>query len=279
MSNQIENKSFDIPLEDDLYLRGNVHAPKERSNKPVIIICHGFKGFKDWSFFPHVADELANEGFYAVRFNFSCNGVNESDFDELEKFAVNTYSRELEDLAVLFDHMKEERLPFAEEFDLERIGMIGHSRGGAISILFAAEHPEIKTVVTWNGVSEVDFLSNELKDQIRSNGVGYIPNKRTNQDMPIKAELLDDIGQNRERFNIIASLQSMQTPVHIVQGDQDSEWLVEGAEKMKDAASQHSLAVITEADHTFNSVHPFEDASPELRKALTETTSFFKQNF
>ena len=36
---------------------------------------HGFKGFKDWGFFPHLADRLARAGLVAVSFNFSGSGV------------------------------------------------------------------------------------------------------------------------------------------------------------------------------------------------------------
>ncbi|MFZ4452505.1 alpha/beta hydrolase family protein [Salibacterium aidingense] len=273
----IEQQPFTVELGNDLFLRGNVHAPKEQTERPVVIICHGFKGHKDWNFFPYAADELAANGFYAIRFNFSCNGVNEEDFDELEKFAGNTYTRELKDLDALFEQMKARALPFSEHFEMDHIGMVGHSRGGASSIIFASEHPEIKAVVTWNGVAEVDFLGEDLKNEIRENGVGYIENKRTKQDMPIKSNLLEDIEHNKERFDIVATLKQMNTPVHIVQGGADGQWLREGAEKMNDTAAQHSLAIIEGGTHTFNAAHPLQDVPSQLRGALIETTAFFQQ--
>ena len=275
----VRNESFVIPLGNQLFLRGNVHAPKRQEVQPVIIICHGFKGYKDWNFFPYLADQLAEQGFYAIRFNFSCNGVSgaKDAFDELDKFAVNTYSREQTDLAVLLQHMKERSLPFANEFDLDNIGIIGHSRGGGNSILFASEHPEIKAVVTWNGVSDVDFWDDALKKEIRENGIGYIINARTKQKMPMKADVFDDIEKNKDRFDILSKLATMSSPVLIVQGDADLTQLVEGAYKMKETAPHHMLAIIPGADHTFNAVHPLNEITTQLQQAITETVSFLKQ--
>ncbi|WP_185819686.1 alpha/beta hydrolase family protein [Salibacterium salarium] len=271
----IYSESFSISLGDDLFFRGEVHAPKDRANKPVILVCHGFKGHKDWNFFPRTADELASNGYYAIRFNFSCNGVKDVDFDELDKFAVNTYSRELDDLAVLMEYMKEQKLPFSEQFDLERVGMIGHSRGGATSVIFAAENPEVKGIACWNGVSDVDFLNEDLKEDICKNGTGYIANKRTNQDMPLKSNILEDIKNNKDRFNILTTLKTMDAPVLIVQGDADSEWLRKGAEKMNQAAPHHSLVIIEGGTHTFNASHPLNEVPIQLNQAQDETINFF----
>lgn len=280
MTFKTKSESFEIQLADNHVLRGNVHGPDQRAEElPVIIICHGFKGFKDWSFFPYMAEQLASHGFFAIRFNFSHNGVGEAGttFDELDKFAVNTYSREQADLVTLLNHMVSRKLPFSDQFDLKKIGMIGHSRGGANSIIFAAEHPEIRAVVTWNGVSHVDFFTDELKQEIRENGVGYIINARTKEKMPLKNNVFEDIEQNKERFDVLDLLKRMTTPVHIIQGDADSQWLVNGAKKMKESASIHSLAIVSGGDHTFNAVHPLEEPPVQLEEALQESIQFLQE--
>lgn len=275
-------EAFTIQLEEGLILRGNVHGPEQSTEElPVVIICHGFKGFKDWNFFPYLAEQLASHGYYAIRFNFSHNGVGKGKyhFDELDKFAVNTYSREQADLAALFHDIVQRKLPFADKFDLKRIGLIGHSRGGANSIIFAAEHPEIRAVVTWNGVHDVDFFSDELKKEIEEHGVGYVINARTKEKMPLKKHVFEDMKQNKDRFHVLNHLQRMSTPVHIIQGDADSEWLVQGAKKMSEAAPIHSLAIISDGDHTFSASHPLSEPPEPLQAALKETIQFFKQRF
>ncbi|SDH19988.1 Pimeloyl-ACP methyl ester carboxylesterase [Alteribacillus persepolensis] len=276
----IENRAFTIEVpENKALLRGNVHAPKEQNEAPVVIICHGFKGFKDWNFFPYLADCLAEAGIYAIRFNFSHNGVNETDFDELEKFAVNTYTKEQADLDALWQHIQKRKLPFSEHFQTEHTGVLGHSRGGANAIVFAAEHPaHVRAAVTWNGVPDVDFFSEALKRQVREEGIAYMENKRTKQNMPLKRDVLDDIEQNKQRYALLSHLEKLKAPVYVIQGDADGEWLVNGAKKMEQTAPIHSLFSIKGGGHTFNASHPLEEVPSQLEEAIQETTKFFTQH-
>ena len=39
--------------------------------KPIIIFCHGYKGFKDWGAWNLMANALADEGFFFIKFNFT----------------------------------------------------------------------------------------------------------------------------------------------------------------------------------------------------------------
>ena len=39
--------------------------------KPVLIFCHGYKGFKDWGAWNLMATAFANAGFFFVKFNFT----------------------------------------------------------------------------------------------------------------------------------------------------------------------------------------------------------------
>ena len=58
--------------------------------------------------FPHVANELA-ENVDVIALNFSNNGVGEDlfEFTELEKFARDTYSKDLEDIEIVIAHFRE----------------------------------------------------------------------------------------------------------------------------------------------------------------------------
>ncbi len=52
---------------------------------------------------------------------------------------------------------------FDRAIDPNRLGLIGHSRGGGNSLLYAFEDTAIRSVVTWNGISDVDFFPPDLK--------------------------------------------------------------------------------------------------------------------
>ena len=66
---------FVLPLGGNLFLRGDVFLPEGDSILPVVVCCHGFKGFKDWGCWPSVAIKIAEAGFAVITFNFSRNGV------------------------------------------------------------------------------------------------------------------------------------------------------------------------------------------------------------
>src|SRR6266511_5284140 len=80
--------------------RVDVRLPEGRGTCPVVIVCHGFKGFKDFAFFPYTSQKLCERGLAVVTVNFSGNGIGDDpvNFTELEKFAQNTISQELDDL-------------------------------------------------------------------------------------------------------------------------------------------------------------------------------------
>ncbi|MGA8943704.1 MAG: alpha/beta fold hydrolase [Thermoactinomyces sp.] len=271
--------SFELGKENRI-IRGDVYL-SEIDKSPVILICHGFKGFKNWGFFPLLAEKLAEAGFVAISFNFSMNGIGDDlqNFTELDKFSRNTFSREQEDISFLVQQIRQGTLPIAEAIDHERIGIMGHSRGGGNSLIYALDHPEdIKAVAIWNSIHRTDFFAPELISEIKKKGIGYITNARTGQLLPISREVLEDIEQNRERFDILNRVSDLKQPLLIVQGGEDIPGLMEGARKIDHLAPRSLLHIIPSANHTMKAVHPFKEMTPELEEAIRETSSFFQRH-
>jgi pimeloyl-ACP methyl ester carboxylesterase len=262
---------------EQLFIRGDVRVVADgHAAKPVLVICHGFKSFKDWGFFPYIAGQFAKQGFYVVAFNFSCNGVNRSDFDELERFAVNTFTREQQDVGLIMKALTDRTLPLMNHADAESIHLLGHSKGGGTSILFAADHPSIKSVVTWNGIGYTDLFDDQFKQQLAENGIAYVTNARTKQEMPIKPIFYEDLLQNKDRYHIVQRLAEMNTPVLHVQGDKDGQRLLKGLETMRAAAPNNPVTMIEGGTHTFGAVHPFKGTTPQLEQALQASVQFLK---
>ncbi|MCS7458989.1 alpha/beta hydrolase [Paenibacillus doosanensis] len=267
---------------EPLFIRGDVRliqrgGLQEASALPVLLISHGFKGFKDWGFFPYIAGRFAENGYYTVTYNFSCNGVGQTDFDELDKFALNTFSREQEDLSLVLNALLERGLPRAELADPSRIALLGHSWGGAGGIVFAAEHPQVKALVTWNGSAYADLFPAEFQAQVEKDGVAYVANARTKQEMPIRIEYFDDLKASGERYDIVRRLAELNIPVLQVQGDQDSPRLQAGFEALRAGAPRHKTAVVAGGNHTFGAVHPFQGATPHLEEALQVSLRFLDE--
>ncbi|UYZ14502.1 alpha/beta hydrolase [Brevibacillus sp. WF146] len=269
-------ESFRIAAGEDLTIRGDFHAKSASPDQPLVIFCHGFKGFKDWGSFPYVAEQLAERGIAVVRFNFSCNGVGESltEFDELEKFGRNTYAREVDDLTILTRWLLEDGGVFSARFDKEKLFVLGHSKGGADAILFGAGNPLVQGIITWNGVADVNLFDEKLRRQIAEQGVGYIANARTGQQMPITQAVIDDVDRNRDKYDLLAKVASMPQPLCIIQGREDYVRLVKGAERLHEAARESALHWIEAGDHTFNTRHPFAGTSPQLEEAIERTAAF-----
>ncbi|NOX65541.1 MAG: prolyl oligopeptidase family serine peptidase [Chlorobi bacterium] len=248
------------------------------SNNSCIIITHGFKGFKDWGFFPYTAEYLSNLGYYVITFNFSHNGIgsNKLEFTELEKFAENTFSLEIEELTEI---VKAYRENFFGEVNNPKIGLLGHSRGGAIALLTALNLDRITAVVTWSSVSNLDRYSERQKIEWRKKGYFAVMNSRTKQEMRLNVSLLNDLEANKDdKLNITKAAANLGIPLLIAHGKEDL------AVKFKEAEElyEHSDKSITElfpienTGHTFGCVHPFAGTNEKFDKLLIKTGQFFK---
>lgn len=250
--------------------------------KPAVIFVHGFKGFKDWGHFDLLAKSFAQQGFVFLKFNFSHNGTtpeNPLEFGDLDAFGNNNYIIELNDLEKVIDWALTDP-SIAQEVDKEAVYLLGHSRGGGISILKAAEDPRVKKLVTWASVS--DFLNRNKKltiDTWHEKGVVYTFNARTKQQMPLYLQFYESLLAHKERLNIAKAAKGLNIPFLIVHGTQDEAVDLKDAEELHRACKHSELLVVGGAGHTFGVKHPFEELSfPEHAQfAIERSIAFFKE--
>lgn len=253
---------------------------------PVLIFAHGFKGFKDWGGFPFLCTILANSGFNVLSFNFSHNGVNAKqplEFTRLDLFAENTHTIELEDLNAVIKYIPNIAVKY--NIDINRIGLIGHSRGGGLSIIAAYENPEIKALASLAAVSDFMRYTDYQIKKWKEKGYLEIPNTRTNQMMRLNLTLLEDIEKNSSRLNILNAAKSLQIPFLIIHGKEDLAVNSADAEKIFSAANSKSvscakpiLKIIENTGHTFGTVHPFNRSNKYFDEVIRILTEFFKNN-
>lgn len=255
----------------------DVHLPREaRAPLPVIIFCHGFKGFKDWGSFNCMAAWFAARGFCFVKFNFSHNGTTPEapeEFTDLESFAANTFSREMDDVGAVIDFVLEQ--PFA---DAGRICLMGHSRGGAIAILKAAEDKRVDRLVTWAAVNDFDKSWNHaLVDKWKKTGRIEVVNSRTAQLMPLNYSLYADYRAHLDRLYVPSAVVRLAVPFLIVHGRDDQTVCVRRAYEMNDWNKDCTKLYIVEgADHVFGARHPWLDGKlpDHTLEALHATHNF-----
>ncbi len=256
--------------------------PNQRA-LPLVIFCHGYKGFKDWGSWTLVAEALANENIFFVKFNFSHNGTSLSqpnEFSDLEAFSNNTYSKELEDLNDVINHFKNGACK--NNLDLKNICLIGHSRGGGIVLLNASQRKDISKIITWASVSDYKKRFNEGSETFnkwRTLGVKYIENKRTGQLLPHKFNFYEDFIKNEKYLDIQNAIKSLNQPVLLIHGDNDDAVNMEESQLLNKLNFSSQLKIIEDANHVFNAKHPWDNSNlPDaLNIVVKYTTEFIKQ--
>lgn len=251
------------------------HNPSEK--KPLIILVHGFKGFKDWGFFPYTTEYLFKKGFNLLKFNFSHNGVGQSltEFDELDKFEKNTISLELEELNEIVNASVE---GYFNNIKPTSIGLLGHSRGAAVSTLIASNNANINSLCTWASICKFDRYTERQKNEWKEKGVIEVLNTRTNQIMRMSLDLLIDIEQNKDdKLNIEKAVKRLNIPFLIIHGEQDLTVPVKEAEQLYEWSNKNltKLEKIEATGHTFDIVHPFNGSNKKFDKILNLTANFF----
>lgn len=248
--------------------------------KPVVIFAHGFKGFKDWGHFNKMMEHFIHQEFSFVKFNFSHNGGTVEqpiDFPDLEAFGNNNYTKELSDLKTVVDWIESTDIT---EFDTNQIYLIGHSRGGGISIMAASEDTRIKKLVTWAAVSDlINRFSQQELDYWKKEGVIYVENSRTNQQMPMYYQIAEDTLNNRERFNIQIAANKLSVPHLIIHGTDDKTVPVEEAETINTWNEAAEAYIIEGANHSFGAVHPHknEKLPTDVQLVLAKTIQFLQK--
>ncbi len=251
--------------------------------QPLVIFCHGFKGFKDFGCWDLVAKQFVGSELAFVKFNFSHNGTTPDDplnFGDLEAFGQNNFSIELDDLGAVIDFMAGNNVAAGTpDFRSQPVYLIGHSRGGGTVLLKPREDQRVSAVATWASISEFGrYWPKEEMHEWRQAGVKYIMNGRTKQQMPLYWQLYENFEANRGRLDIPAAVKSLKTPLLIVHGDNDMVVKLTSAEALAEWHPAAELCVISEGDHTFGSKHPWpEKVLPaSLKEATEQTIRFFR---
>ena len=269
------NGSKGRPIVMDIIFKETEYA------KPIVIFCHGFKGFKNWGHYDLLAAEFARHDFVFLKFNFSYNGTtleNPADFADLEAFGNNNFSIELDDLGLVIDFIEKNAEIYSG--DKNKIFLIGHSRGGGIAILKTGEDKRIKKLSTWASVKDAaDFFIHQDLEKWKSDGFIYTLNSRTQQNMPLNYQIYENYIANKDRLNIAKASVNIDVPWLIVHGTNDEAVQFSSAEKLHQLNKNSVLLKMEQGNHTFGGKHPWkEDNLPDDAKiVIDETILFFKK--
>jgi pimeloyl-ACP methyl ester carboxylesterase len=260
-------------------VRGEVRRQTGGGSRRIVVICHGFKGFKDWGFFPYVARALAKRGLTAVTFNFSGSGIGEepTEFTEVDKFEDNSFSLEIEDLTQVLNLALGRGLPALEDRYETGPALLGHSRGGLDALVVAARSTAVERVVSWAGIGS---LKRRFDDETRSTWrrLGYLEvlNSRTGQVFKVSQRALEDLERHEREYDPLSVVPALRVPLLLVHGAEDTTIPLQEARELAGHADPElaRLVEIAGGGHTFGAVHPFTETTPALEAALKVTEDF-----
>jgi pimeloyl-ACP methyl ester carboxylesterase len=276
-------RSFQIG-DTEATIRGDIRWKADSGTQakfPLLVICHGFKAFKDWGPFPAIGRFFAEHGFVSIVFNFSHNGIGDEPrkFSEREKFSVNTISRELEDVDVILNAV--ERNKFSDvPIDRSKIGMIGHSRGGGVALIKAKEDERIKAVSGWSTISHFDRYTEEQKQRWREKGYVELPSMNALSVFRMTTAFIDDLDNNAERLDIIKAVGQLHKPFLIIQGTADIPVPRKEAELLYNASDKSltEIVFLEGAGHMYGARHPYKKESQNMTRVLELTSTWFHKN-
>lgn len=280
---------MEITKKNNLSIEGKHNKPilidlyfvDDKKPKPVVIFCHGYKGFKDWGAWERMGEIFAEHGYFFCKFNFSHNGTtpeNPTEFLNIEAFGDNNYIKELDDLQSVIDWMLLPDFQYLQQLDPANINLIGHSRGGGITTIKASEEKRINKLITFAAVSDFAsrFPEGKKLEAWEKKGVQYITNTRTGQQLPHHYQFYKNFRENRERLNIKKAAKKLEIPHLIAHGSNDTSVSIGDAGQLFEWSPAPKLLLVENADHVFGTSHPWnkEELPKEFRHIINKTIEF-----
>ncbi len=270
----IREDAFTLHRPGGLTIRGETFAEAEKPERTVVV-CHGFKGFAHWGFFPHLARAIASAGMRAITFDFSGSGIGDDreSFVDPDAFERNTFTRELADLDAVVEEARR------REWITKSYGLLGHSRGGGVAILHAAGTEDVQALTTWAAISYVTRWTESDVVTWRERGYVEIVNARTGQVMTLGTSLLDDVeAHGNSTLDIAGAASRIRVPWLILHGKEDETVPRAEADRLHELSRGSSTLRILSANHGFGAKHPFSDVPESLDSAVRVTLEFFEQH-
>lgn len=224
-------------------LWGILSLPKGKRKAPALIMCHGFNKTKSERKFVKLARILAQNGIAAFRFDFSGQGDSEG---ALENLSINC---EVEDLKSAY-----ETLSHRKTINKEKIGLLGHSLGALITVLFQAQYREAKTLILLSPALRQRellkkwYLPKELKLGEKQ---GYLDTSKGR----IGIQYLNE-ARERDWLEVVSQID---TPTLIIHGNKDDDVPIKyGKGVFKRLSGPRKMAIVKGADHHFENWNAFK---------------------
>ena len=213
-------------------LAGVLHRP-DATPRGSVVLAHCFTCSKDLHISTRLARSLAAAGYVVLRFDFT--GIGESEGD----FADKTVTNNVRDLVA------------AAAALIQRgdgpCAMVGHSLGGAATLLAAQRTKTVRSVVVVGAPASprhVERLITDERSEIRRHGTAMVA--IGGRAFPISTAFLDDLATH-DQAGQVATLDRPLLVVHAV--DDDVVEIAEGERIFAAAAQPKGFMPLVGSDH------------------------------
>lgn len=275
----MRSTAFELEGSGGRPIRGDVRLPEEQSDapRPVVVLVHGFKGFRRWGFWPAISETLTSAGMAVVGFDMSHNGVGEGglEFDEQDLFEANTWAREEHDLDTVLGALRAGALPSPDACDPARLGLLGHSRGGGLVVVRAAADDGVRATLALAPTNRLFRFDEETRRRAVENGFVPIVNQRTGQVLRVGAAALAEIDERPDLRDIAAHHASrLERPLLVCHGEADPAVPCKEGRSLAEAAGGR-FELFPGADHVLGCRHPWGGSNPDFDRFLGLAADFF----
>lgn len=240
-----------------------LHRPLQSSRVPAIVICPGFAGNKCGKFrlFVTLAKELAKSGIAVLRFDYRGAGDSEGEFQDI------TLEGKISDTLLCLNFLADD-----PQVDPSRIGLLGRSLGGVISILAAAQFEKVKSLALWAPVFRSDPWR-KLWELYQSTSGLDLNAQEVLRHLPAGIPNLEFLSQFF-KLDIEKELKSLvNVPLLHLHGAKDEVVKLEQAKEYEEArkgVANSRFLVLPSSDHDFSD-------GEEQKLAIQETCKWFQE--
>ena len=271
-------KQISISLGDG-ELHGDLHYAGH-SSCPILLIIHGFRGSKNWGFFPTIAEEFAQNGSIVLTWNMSLSGYSDNAqyIDQPENFARNTITQEVVDTQSIIDSILQDDRIISGDIRSHWNGdihVLGHSRGGGIGILISAKNPSIKKLALWNTISRFGRFTERQKKLWSETGTFPIDETEDGKVIAMNYTYISDLEFHSDEYSPLRAITEVSADILIVHAEQDMTVPIREAYALQEKSHSAHMHSIPQAGHIFGCTHPFTEMTSSLRDAIDTTTAFF----
>lgn len=221
-----------------LILSGSVEFPENDSPKAFAIFSHCFTCNKNLINVKYISEALSEKRIAVLRFDFTGLGDSEGNFAETD------FTSNIDDLL--------HAAGFLEEYYEAPKLLVGHSLGGAVSIVAASQIESVRAVSLLGTPSTLDHIGRLFKnkwEELRLNGSAMVD--VAGREVEIGKGFVDDLSN----YSIKKSLNRLQKPLLILHSPQDEMVNIEHATEIFYAARHpKSFIALDGIDHLIKNI-------------------------